>query len=109
VKTPEFDRVVSEAHAREKETLCAKAGDYSREGDRLSNFKKAAALQTCTPEKALMGMLSKHLVSVADLVNDLERGTDTPIAVWREKLGDSRAYLTLLEGLIRERYPHTSK
>jgi hypothetical protein len=64
-------------------------------------WDKAAGLSSCTPERACFGMAAKHLVSVADLVNDLERGEDTPFPLWLEKLG--------LEGLLRERYPHTGR
>ena len=105
----EFDKLLADVFSRTKKVLAAKAGDYSREDDRLSNFKKAAALQTCIPEKACMGMMAKYLVAVADLVNDLERGTDTPLPAWEEKIGDARNYLILLEGLLRERYPHATK
>jgi len=109
MKTADFDRLIAEIHAREKKVLCAKSKEYAREGDRLSNFKKAAGLSSCTPERACFGMAAKHLVSVADLVNDLERGEDTPFPLWLEKLGDARNYLALLEGLLRERYPHTGR
>jgi hypothetical protein len=101
--TEEFEKILDEIQRRERGVLVTKSGDYAREGDRLSSFKKAAALETCTPERALYGMMAKHLVSVADLVNDLDRGKNVPMAVWEEKIGDSRNYLALLECLLRER------
>jgi hypothetical protein len=113
-----FGDVLAAAHARERATLDAKGAEYAPGFDRLANFRAAAALQRCTPEKALMGMLAKHLVSIADLVNDAEEPPcphnnapmcpcpawrPTPVETWLEKLGDARAYLLLLEALVRER------
>ena len=99
----DFQTRVEAIHRRNKNILGKKAAEYARE-DRLSNFKKAGALQACPPEKACFGMLAKHLVSIADLVNDLEKGYDTPTPVWTEKIGDAENYLFLLEGLLQDRY-----
>lgn len=40
--------------------------------DRLGAFKAAAALQQCTPEQALAGMLAKHIISLYDMCFDNE-------------------------------------
>jgi hypothetical protein len=109
MKTEAFAEVLEKIHAREKNVLVKKAAEYAREDDRLSNFQKAAALQSCTPERACFGMMAKHLVSVADMVNDLEKGIDTPMPMWEEKLGDARNYLALLEGILRDRYPRSAR
>jgi len=99
-----FDLVLRKAHDRQKSVLCQKATEYARSSDRLWNFKKAATLCDSTPEKALLGMLVKHLVSVSDLCRDLEDGIEHPLPLWVEKIGDSQNYLLLLEALILERY-----
>jgi hypothetical protein len=109
VISTDFDRLLSEVHSQQKMVLGVKAGEYSRDDDRLLNFKTAGAFERCTPERALWGMAAKHFVSLTDLVNDLDAGTDTPMPLWEEKLGDARNYLVLLEGLLRERYPKTGK
>lgn len=83
--------------------LGIKAQEYSSSTDRLHNFKRAGAMQGITPEKALIGMLAKHLVSVMDMIDDLAKDQHHPIPVWDEKLGDAINYLCLLEGLIVER------
>lgn len=115
MNTMEFDAVLGERHQDHKDRLQGKAKEYARE-DRLSNFKASAGLQRCSPEKALFGMLAKHLVSLSDLINDTAAIPKGPMAytwenlplclnwkVWDEKLGDAGAYLILLDALVRER------
>ena len=87
--------------------LDQKAKEYSRGGDRLSNFKKAGTLQNCPPEAALLGMMVKHWVSICEMVDDLARGKEWPQQVWQEKLGDNINYSYLLEALLDERYSWT--
>ena len=56
-----------------KSMLIKKGTEYAPENhapgemDRLAHFKKAAVMMNCTPKVALVGMLSKHLVSVVDM------------------------------------------
>lgn len=83
-------------------TLCHKAGEYATE-DRLHNFKVAAELQNCTPITALAGMMSKHTVSVYDLIQKQEQGLVVPMEMWEEKIGDSINYLLLLSALVQEK------
>lgn len=97
-----FIQIVEERCEKIKKVLAHKAKEYAR-GDRLSNFKRAASFGKCTPEKALLGMLTKHLVATFDFVDDLENGKVMPLEQWEEKIGDSINYLILLEGLIKER------
>ena len=85
-----------------KEVLCKKADEYAR-GDRLSNFKKAAGAMSCTPEKALVGMLMKHIISIVDFVDDIEKGQVASRAQFDEKFGDAINYVILLDGLVTER------
>ncbi|MDA3823767.1 MAG: hypothetical protein PF450_14315 [Bacteroidales bacterium] len=83
-----------------KKVLCKKASEYASDTDRLHNFKRAAVILETTPEKALEGMWTKHLVSTQDLINAPE--TATPKLI-HEKIGDMINYLLLLEGLFVER------
>lgn len=86
-------------------TLSSKAKEYSSEGDRLHNFKVAATITSQIPERALWGMLMKHLVSVQDIVEGLETKCFLPKKeLVEEKIGDLINYLILLEGTIKERY-----
>lgn len=86
-----------------RETLMAKGREYSSETDRLHNFKRAGRVMNCTPEKALLGFLTKHLVSIFDMVDALDKGAPIDPKMKEEKLGDVCAYVILLDALFEER------
>ena len=67
--------------------------------DRLSAFKAAAALQSCTPERTLAGMLAKHTVSLYDWC--YAENTVFRLEAWDEKITDSINYLVLLRAIVR--------
>jgi hypothetical protein len=99
----EFEQLVEEIFGRVKQILASKGKEYAR-GDRLSNFKKAGTLAGSSPERALLGMLIKHWVSIVEIINDLERDKSWHPDIWREKLTDNIAYSLLLEALLQERF-----
>lgn len=104
--TPDdFEKVFFERVSQCESTLIAKGKEYSSHVDRLSNFKKASALQSCCPERALWGMVSKHLVALSDFIEILDAGEGDNLtdAMWEEKIGDSINYLILLDALLQER------
>lgn len=82
--------------------LALKGAEYSRNGDRLWNFKIAAEKRRQTPAEALLGMKVKHDVSLDDIVAGLAAGCIPSKETVAEKIGDSINYLLLLEGLIEE-------
>lgn len=98
----EFDAVVMARLEKIKLVLGKKAAEYAR-GDRLSNFKKAASAMSCTPEQACVAFWMKHVISINDLVNDLQAGKNATPEMWDEKIGDAINYMVLLDGLISER------
>lgn len=67
--------------------------------DRLGAFKAAAALQHTTPQRALAGMLAKHIVSLYDMCFDEE--AVYPMDTWNEKITDSLNYL-FLKAIVKE-------
>ena len=81
------------------DTLLQKAKEYATDGDRLHNFKVAAAVQGITPVQALAGMMAKHTVSVYDMAGT---GMQYPVDLWEEKIKDSINYLFLLWALVQE-------
>lgn len=90
-----------------RDVLAAKAKEYATT-DRLHNFKRSAAMLNTTPEAALVGFLTKHIVSILDMVDALPHpslpgGEEAKLDQWREKLGDAINYLILLEALVSER------
>ncbi len=74
----EFNNLLEDMIVRIRNVLGYKAAEYARGCNRLSNFKLAADLNQTTPEKALLGMLKKHVVSVWDFVADIEVGKLAP-------------------------------
>ena len=100
----EFDRIMDERITQCVATLSTKEGEYSQGGDRFHNFKRAAEIVGSTPERALIGMANKHLVSVLDIIDNLDRGYLAEKALWNEKIGDLLNYLLLLDGMLQERY-----
>ena len=63
-------------------------------------FKAAAALQHTTPERALAGMLAKHIVSLYDMC--FADGMSFDAGTWDEKITDSLNYLFLLKAIVKE-------
>jgi len=99
-----FDKVVKARVDKILKVLASKGAEYSGSGDdRLHNFKVAARISGETPEKSLWGMLMKHVVSVIDIIDDLDRGIVASKERVDEKVGDTINYLILLEGLLEER------
>lgn len=109
--TPQaFEKLFKEMNERRGKLLNKKNVEYARGGDKLSNFKKAGAMDLTTPEHALWGMNKKHIISVTDMVNDLQnQGANYTMDQWREKLDDLRNYCDLLEALLVEREAHATQ
>ena len=95
----EFNDIVTKQMKKCWETLFNKGNEYAMQGDRLSHFKKAAAVMDSTPKAALFGMLAKHLVSVSDMCLDKEKYHKE---VWSEKITDSINYLLILAAIVEE-------
>lgn len=89
-----FEEIVEQRFKKCKETLLAKSKEYSGENDRLHNFHVAAALEHCDTKQALFGMMTKHIVSIADMCTS---GKTYPDDVWDEKLGDLINYGLLMD------------
>ena len=80
--------------------LYAKGKNYAlNRGDRLEHFKRAAEYLSTTPKEACLAQLTKHLISIRDMVcvND---GTVFSPEQWDEKIGDAINYLVLLRALV---------
>jgi len=102
MNTEKFNKIVQDRIDKITMVLTAKADEYAR-GDRLSNFKAVAALTGCTPEKALGGLVAKHIVALYDFINDLDSDQLQVYTRWDEKIGDIINYMILLDALIQER------
>ena len=84
--------------------LGEKNEEYARGGDKLHNFKVAGRYDNESPDRALWGMLKKHLVSIQDIINDVDGGGVCPSREMVDaKVSDYINYGLLLEGLLHER------
>lgn len=100
MKNEAFDEAIDKILTSARDMLIRKGEGYSTDEDRLHNFRIAAALNDSTMEQALWGMLTKHIVSIRDMVMSGET-YDTDI--WDEKLGDAINYLALLKAITVEK------
>ena len=90
-----------------REILQKKTKEYTGDDtDRLGAFKSAAALQHTTPQRALAGMMAKHIISIYDMCFTDRKTFE--LAVWEEKITDSLNYLFLLKAVIKEELEYQS-
>lgn len=104
--TKEFDIVVNHRLDECKRVLIEKAKEYAKgDEDRMHNFNRAAQITSECREKALFGFFLKHLVSVMDIIDDMNNNPsyvpNRPLV--EEKIGDAINYLLLLEASIEDK------
>lgn len=102
-----FNKMLEERIEKTRQVLDSKNKEYASNVDRLHNFKRAGKMLQCSPEKALVGMMVKHTISILDIVDKLDNGEIPTKEIIEEKIGDNVNYLILLEALIKERYEKT--
>jgi hypothetical protein len=89
--------------------LALKAEEYASNKSRFHNFEVAGRKAGTTPEKALLGMMMKHVVAVDDLVDWIEECPHKLTnEIINEKIGDNINYLILLEGMLLNRVEKTT-
>ncbi len=97
----EFEKIVEERIEKTKHLMLVKAKEYVRNNDRFHNFNRTAEMNRETPTRALHGMLSKHLVSYLDILDDIDKGKMPSEEIVNEKFGDIIVYFHLQEALIK--------
>jgi hypothetical protein len=103
----QFDEVVDKRLDAIKQTLLIKGKEYRRENDPLHNFRRGSAINVQSEEKVLWGFATKHLVSIIDMVDDIENHGILPKEkMVDEKIGDMINYLILLEASFKESINH---
>lgn len=95
----EFNKLLEARIHKTRSILLSKGKEYAvEEGDRFHNFKVAAVMNNETPEEALWGMLTKHVVSIRDICKGV-----VSIDNYEEKITDWIAYGILLEAILVEK------
>ena len=93
----DFNNLVEEQFGICRAILETKGREYAPdEGDRLSAFKTAGSVLHRTPIQALGGQMSKHTISLFEMIEQNNQDLD----LWQEKLTDQINYLLLLKGLL---------
>ncbi len=98
----DFNTLLESRISKIKDTLCKKAGEYASNEDRLYNFKRGACVLSTTPAECLLGYMTKHFVSVLDMVRDSNKGKPLSRDRIDEKIGDLINYIILLEAVLVE-------
>jgi hypothetical protein len=98
----DFQAIVDLVKHNIDSVLSTKSGDYSRNNDRLHNFKRAAIVGETTPAEALLGMKLKHDVSILDIVESHDGGQSFTTEYLMEKFGDAINYQILLLAILME-------
>lgn len=103
MKEEDLKKIMEKQFERCMVVMLGKSIEYTEGSDeKLEHFRAAAALMGVTPEAALMGMMSKHLVSVADMCMDQRGSGAYGMDRWDEKITDSINYLLLLRAIVEE-------
>jgi hypothetical protein len=103
----QFDEIVDKRLAAIKQTLLIKGKEYRRDSDPLHNFRRGGEINKQSEEKILWGFATKHLVSIIDMIDDIEDyGILPKESTVNEKIGDMINYLILLEASFKESINH---
>lgn len=103
MKEPRFDQLVKERCEKLVNTISVKGKEYRRNNDVFHNFNRTSQITGETPERALLGFMLKHFVSVLDIIDDLDKGIIPKEEIVDEKLGDLCTYVVILETMLKKR------
>lgn len=95
-----YDKSIENTLERCRQTLIKKNQEYAPEFDPLNNFKEGAEVSGLTEEQVLFMYMTKHLVSIRDIVFGKVPANRELI---REKTGDIINYLVLYNAILDER------
>ena len=97
-----FNQLVQERLLKIEKVLMDKGEEYSTDDDKLHNFNKGAYMVRKTREEVLFGFLLKHIVSVTDIIEKIDKKVPSNQVI-DEKIGDCINYFILLEACLKER------
>lgn len=98
----QFNQIVEARIEKTKELLIRKGAEYVRNNDKLHNFRSASKMNNEPMIASLHGMLSKHLVSYLDMIEDTRQGKKIGEETINEKIGDIITYFHLAECVLKE-------
>ena len=96
ISQKDFDSIVKITLEQIEQLLLIKGKEYVRNNDPLHNFNVTANYNKEHQAKSLHGMLSKHLTSYLDMLDDIELSDkDINLDKINEKFGDILVYFIL--------------
>jgi hypothetical protein len=100
-----FDLTINNRLDYVKDLLITKSKEYVRGNSKFHNFDRASALTGECREKVLWGFLLKHIISIQDMINDMNSNKDfiPDKKIVSEKITDNILYLLLLEASINDK------
>lgn len=98
-----FDNQVESTLQEIRNLLIVKGKEYRRNNDVYHNFNQGAKMTGKTPEKVLYGFLLKHLISMADIREDISSGFEISSEKVKEKWTDALVYLVIEKCMILDR------
>lgn len=107
MKPEEFEKAINDYLHIIKANLIDKAIEYAPGADRLANFNKGSNITGEIREKVLFGFALKHLVSIMDMIEDIEKGELPTNIKASEKIGDLGTYMAILYACIQDRLNKT--
>lgn len=99
----DFLNIVHDMIGEILEKIDSKGKEYSRNDDRFHNFIRGGLMYGITKEQYLLYLMSKHIISINDMVKDLEVQRFSDSKQWLEKITDIIIYLMLLYAMQIER------
>lgn len=105
----DFDDYVKERLEEIVNLSCGKGKEYAKEESAFNNLEKGAKMDSISPEKCLWDYMRKHLVSIKDIIDEIneEGKTSKDFGKVKEKCGDVILYMILLEGIVKSRKSHS--
>ena len=108
MESEKFDLIINESIEQIKHTLLVKSKEYRRNNNVYHNFDEGAKITGQTPEKVLYGFLLKHLISVADIRDDIDLGILPTLEKVEEKYNDILVYTLIEKAMIIQRIKNQS-
>lgn len=101
MNSKEFDEFLEMTFDHIRDMLASKGAEYvpgTAEISRFHNFQIGAGLNQQTIEQVLWGFVTKHIVSLSDMVK--KPPSESKIEAWDEKIGDVINYMILLKAMV---------
>lgn len=99
-----FNHIIDHRVEKSISVFKSKNDEYASEEEVFQNFKDGVGISyNNTPEKYAWELLSKHLQSIKDILNNIENDNYPSLSLIDEKMNDSHNYLYLIEGMITEK------